>query len=103
MHLAAACQCPTVAIFGPSVESAWHPWKVVHRLVMAPEAIIPTADPDYFPKKEKLNVSTVALDDVWNACREMLDQKGEWGRGGETHGTAETQSPKPTPLNGKNG
>jgi heptosyltransferase-3 len=76
MHLAAACQCPTVAIFGPSVETAWRPWKVAHRLVMAPAANIPTTDPDYFRKKEKLDVSTVALDDVWNVCVELLERKG---------------------------
>ena len=33
MHLAAACQCPTVAIFGPSVEGQWRPWSVPHRIV----------------------------------------------------------------------
>jgi hypothetical protein len=64
-----------VAIFGPSVESAWRPWKVAHRLVLAPEAIVPTTDPDYFRKKEKLNVGNVSLNDVWTACVEMLDRK----------------------------
>jgi heptosyltransferase-3 len=72
MHLAAACQCPGVAIFGPSIESAWSPWKAPHRLVMAQEAIIPRDDPDYFRKKEKLNVANVGLDAVWEACEEML-------------------------------
>ncbi len=75
MHLAAACQCPIVAIFGPSVESAWRPWKAAHRLVLAPEAIIPRNDPDYFRKKEKLNASKVSVDEVWNACVEMLGRK----------------------------
>ncbi len=75
MHLAAACQCPTVAILGPSVESAWRPWRTAHRLVMAREAVIPTDTPDYFRIKEKLDVSSVVVEDVWNACAEMLQRK----------------------------
>lgn len=34
MHLAAACQCPTVAIFGDTVAKHWQPWRVAHRLVL---------------------------------------------------------------------
>ncbi len=33
MHLAAACQCPIVGIFGYSVVSQWRPWKVKCRLI----------------------------------------------------------------------
>ena len=33
MHLAAACQCPTVALFGPSSVSQWQPWRVAARVV----------------------------------------------------------------------
>lgn len=33
MHLAAACQCPTVALFGASVPAHWRPWRVQHRLL----------------------------------------------------------------------
>lgn len=33
MHLAAACQCPTVALFGPSDGHVWRPWQVRHELV----------------------------------------------------------------------
>ena len=33
MHLAAACQCPTVAIFAYSVVDHWRPWKVPHELL----------------------------------------------------------------------
>ena len=28
MHLAAACQCPTVASFGRSIVNYWYPWRV---------------------------------------------------------------------------
>lgn len=33
MHLAAACQCPTVAIFGESRPVSWSPWEVDHEIV----------------------------------------------------------------------
>ena len=37
MHLAAACQVPTVGVFGPSIDWQWSPWKCPH-LVCAPPA-----------------------------------------------------------------
>ena len=33
MHIAAAMQTPTLALFGPSSEIAWGPWQVIHRVV----------------------------------------------------------------------
>ncbi len=33
MHVAAAMQTPTVALFGPSGEFNWGPWQVAHRVV----------------------------------------------------------------------
>lgn len=33
MHIAAAMQTPTVALFGPSGEFNWGPWRVPHRVV----------------------------------------------------------------------
>jgi heptosyltransferase-3 len=33
MHMAAAMQTPVVALFGPSSEVAWGPWRVMHRVV----------------------------------------------------------------------
>jgi len=37
MHIAAAMQTPTVALFGPSGELDWGPWKVPHRVVVSGE------------------------------------------------------------------
>ena len=34
MHIAAAVQTPTVALFGPTDEWSWGPWSVPHRLVL---------------------------------------------------------------------
>jgi heptosyltransferase-3 len=36
MHLAAAMGTPTVALFGPSGELEWGPWRVAHRVVASP-------------------------------------------------------------------
>ncbi|MGB5080213.1 MAG: putative lipopolysaccharide heptosyltransferase III [Burkholderiales bacterium] len=37
MHIAAAMQTPTVALFGPSGELEWAPWRVPHRIVASAE------------------------------------------------------------------
>jgi heptosyltransferase-3 len=37
MHIAAAMQTPTVALFGPSGELEWAPWRVPHRIVASGE------------------------------------------------------------------
>jgi heptosyltransferase III len=35
MHIAAAMQTPALALFGPSSEIAWGPWRVAHRVVVS--------------------------------------------------------------------
>ena len=37
MHIAAAMGTPVVALFGPSGEAEWSPWKVPHRIVASSE------------------------------------------------------------------
>jgi heptosyltransferase-3 len=37
MHIAAAMQTPVVALFGPSGELEWGPWRVPHRVVASSE------------------------------------------------------------------
>ena len=37
MHVAAAMQTPVVALFGPSGEIEWGPWRVAHRIVASSE------------------------------------------------------------------
>jgi heptosyltransferase-3 len=37
MHIAAAMGTPVVALFGPSGEAEWSPWKVPHRVVASSE------------------------------------------------------------------
>jgi heptosyltransferase-3 len=35
MHMAAAMGTPTLALFGPSGELEWGPWRVAHRVVVS--------------------------------------------------------------------
>jgi heptosyltransferase-3 len=37
MHIAAAMQTPVVALFGPTGELEWGPWRVPHRIVASGE------------------------------------------------------------------
>ena len=45
MHMAAALQKDTVALFGPSKINEWHPWKTRYRLIKASD-YGPLLDPD---------------------------------------------------------
>jgi len=69
MHLAAACQCPTVAIFGPSKVVEWRPWRVRHRIVLPPGA--PNNGGSNEPAGEP-KTHDVAVIDVTRACEEVL-------------------------------
>ena len=60
MHLAAACQTPTVAFFGPSDERVWRPWQVRHELVSPPGDV---------PHERRMN--DISVEQVLAACRRM--------------------------------
>ncbi|MBI1840942.1 MAG: glycosyltransferase family 9 protein [Verrucomicrobia bacterium] len=72
MHLAAACQCPTVAIFGPSIPGMWRPWKTPHRLVTAPESLAALQRPDFLEAVSATSAATAPLSEAIEACEEML-------------------------------
>lgn len=55
MHLAAALDKPTVALFGDSPVSRWRPWRVPHRVVLP----------------ESHDLSDLALEPVLEALREL--------------------------------
>lgn len=60
MHLAAACQTPTVALFGPSDERVWRPWQVRHELV---------APPGNVPHERRM--TDITVENVLAACERM--------------------------------
>ena len=72
MHLAAACQCPSVAIFGPSFETAWRPWRVTHQVVTPRNFPTPITDPAFEWKVEQRKTEDVIVSDVIEACRRLL-------------------------------
>ncbi len=66
MHLAAACQCPIVALFGPSVVSQWAPWKVPHQIVL------PVGDPYGGNGPGEFLMETIDSQSVIKACTAMM-------------------------------
>jgi len=72
MHLAAACGCPVVALFGPSIEDYWHPWQVPYRIVTS-HGYVPTGDAEErYARAEKRTMNEIAASDVVAACGELL-------------------------------
>ncbi|MFM8715425.1 MAG: glycosyltransferase family 9 protein, partial [Spartobacteria bacterium] len=63
MHLAAACQSPTVALFGPSPIYEYHPWMVRYWMVLPETPIHPE-------KSASCSMRDITLDTVLAACTE---------------------------------
>ncbi len=72
MHLAAACQTPTVALFGPSWEGSWRPWKVSHRLVTPQPGSVPETLYERIVQARGRRMEDITLKQVADACQEML-------------------------------
>jgi heptosyltransferase-3 len=62
MHLAAACGCPTVALFGPSPAFEYYPWNVEHWLIQPDKKKAASHAPG--------DMRGIALDTVLQACKE---------------------------------
>ncbi|MBK8092731.1 MAG: putative lipopolysaccharide heptosyltransferase III [Verrucomicrobiaceae bacterium] len=75
MHLAAACQCPIVALFGPSIEHHWSPWKTPHEIV-SPGGLLHYNYPDFIYDAEKRKMEDILAADVIAACDRMLAKRG---------------------------
>ncbi|HEX4140086.1 MAG TPA: glycosyltransferase family 9 protein [Candidatus Methylacidiphilales bacterium] len=72
MHLAAACGCPVVALFGPTIEDHWHPWRVPYRIVTSP-GYEPAADPETrHNAARKRTMEEIQPRQVLAACEELL-------------------------------
>jgi heptosyltransferase-3 len=66
MHLAAACGCPTVALFGPSKPFAWKPWRVAHCLAR------PELDETDAPVAETSLMEHIGTQQVLERARALL-------------------------------
>ncbi len=72
MHLAAAMGTPTVALFGPSGEQEWRPWRVAHRVVTSNHACRPCGNDGCGGSKVSECLTTLGVEEVWAAARELL-------------------------------
>jgi len=72
MHLAAAMGTPSVALFGPSGEHEWRPWRVAHRVVTSNHACRPCGNDGCGGGKISECLTTLGVDEVWAAARELL-------------------------------
>jgi heptosyltransferase III len=74
MHLAAACQCPVVALFGPTVEDHWHPWQAPYRIVTS-HGYVPVADlVERHARVKKRTMNEIEARDVVAACEALLNK-----------------------------
>ncbi|MDB4793416.1 glycosyltransferase family 9 protein [Methylacidiphilales bacterium] len=74
MHLAAACQCPVVALFGPSIEDHWYPWRVPYRIVTS-EGYIPAKDSvERYAEVKRRSMDQIQARDVVAACDSLLNE-----------------------------
>jgi heptosyltransferase III len=69
MHLSAACGCPTVALFGPSKVSSWHPWRVTHQIIRP----VGLEDADLNKMDGNTLMSQIKVEAVYEAAMKLLD------------------------------
>jgi heptosyltransferase-3 len=75
MHLAAAMGTPAVALFGPSGEQEWRPWRVAHRVVTTNHPCRPCGNDGCGGGKISECLTTLAVDDVYAAAQELLGRE----------------------------
>lgn len=73
MHIAAAMGTPVVALFGPSGETEWSPWRVPHRVVTSPaHPCRPCGNDGCGGGKLSECLSSIPLEAVLGAAEELL-------------------------------
>ena len=72
MHLAAACACPVVTLFGPSIEDHWYPWRVPYRIVTSPGYVPVAGTAERYAKVKQRTMEQIQAGDVIKACDELL-------------------------------
>jgi heptosyltransferase-3 len=72
MHLAAACGCPVVALFGPSIEDHWHPWRVPYRIVTTPGYAAVAEVTERYARIKQRTMAEIQAADVIEACHALL-------------------------------
>ena len=82
MHIASATGTPAVALFGPSSEVAWGPWRVPHRVVTSAHPCRPCGLDGCGGSKVSECLTTLPLDRVHAALVELLRETGSDGARG---------------------
>ncbi len=72
MHIAAAMGTPVVALFGPSDERVWGPWKVPHRVVASAYVCRPCNNDGCGGGKVSECLTQLPVDRVHSAINELL-------------------------------
>ncbi|MEN6629322.1 MAG: putative lipopolysaccharide heptosyltransferase III [Sulfuricella sp.] len=72
MHIAAAMQTPTLALFGPSGEIEWGPWQVPHRILTSAHTCRPCANDGCGGGKVSECLNAIPLEQVLKAAEELL-------------------------------
>jgi heptosyltransferase-3 len=75
MHLAAAMRTPAVALFGPSGEQEWRPWRVAHRVVTSNHPCRPCGNDGCGGGKVSECLTTLGVDDVYAAIQDLLKDR----------------------------
>jgi len=76
MHLAAALGIPTVALFGPSGDREWGPWRVAHRVVTTTHSCRPCGLAGCGDSGVSDCLVRLEVEPVYAAVRQLLDPKG---------------------------
>lgn len=76
MHIASATGTPAVALFGPSSEVAWGPWRVPHRVVTSAHPCRPCGLDGCGGSKVSECLTTLPVDRVHAAVVELLHETG---------------------------
>ena len=72
MHLAAAMGTHVVALFGPSGEHEWRPWRVMHRVVTTSHPCRPCGNDGCGGGKVSECLTLLGVDEVYAAAQELL-------------------------------
>ncbi|HSJ96066.1 MAG TPA: glycosyltransferase family 9 protein, partial [Myxococcota bacterium] len=74
MHIAAAMGTPVVALFGPSGELQWGPWRVAHRIVASDHPCRPCGNDGCGGGKVSECLTGLPVERVHSAINELLAQ-----------------------------
>jgi len=72
VHLAAACERPSVVIYGPTNFVQWHPWRTEYRALHTDAVFDPQRGDKSLAVRERRSISSIGVEEVLNACYEVL-------------------------------